>query len=137
MKKDRNCGMNPGMMQPASGAVPYAGVVAYGPNQGYGPMPVPGPAPMAPGMIAPGAMPYPGMVSPVMPGNNMNPNMGNVTITETPGITTNQAITAAEQMQAQINNLDRRVSRLESMIQDTKSATLSNNKYTDSNYHMM
>lgn len=139
MKKDRNCGMAPGMMPGNPGAVPYAGVMAYGPNQGFGQMAVPGPAPMAPGMMAggPGFMPAPGMVSPVMPGANMNPVMENVTVTGCPGAAGNQTTASLEQMQAQINNLDRRVSRLESMIQDTKSATLSNNKFTESNYHMM
>lgn len=138
MKKDRNCGMAPGMMPGNSGATPYAGVVAYGPNQGYGPMPIPAGAPMAPGMMpgCGGFMPAPGMVSPVMPGANMNPTMENVTVAGCSGTAGNQT-SSLEQMQAQINNLDRRVSRLESMIQDTKSTTFSSNKFTESNYHMM
>ncbi|MCI8445095.1 MAG: hypothetical protein HFG15_01520 [Bacilli bacterium] len=122
MKKDRNCGC-PGNM-----AMPYGG------------MPVMPGAPMPGGM--PGGMPVypmgPGMAYP-MP-NDMNtmptPSTGS-TMNSNSGITTNQAVTAVEQLQAQINNIDRRVSRLESMIQDTKSTSFSSNKYTDSNYHMM
>lgn len=131
MKKDRNCGC-PGNM-----AMPYGGmpVMPGAPMPGGMPggmtgAPIPGgmPAyPMGPGMAYPGpngmnAMPTTGT------GSTMNPNSG---------ISTNQAVTAVEQLQAQINNIDRRVSRLESMIQDTKSASFSSNKYTDSNYHMM
>lgn len=135
MKKDRNCGMSSGMMPGNPGAVPYGGVIAYGPNQGFGPMGIPAGAPMAPGMMAggPGFMPTPGMVAPVMPGANMNPTSES----GYSGSAINQATSTLEQMQAQINNLDRRVSRLESMIQDTKGATFSSNKFTESNYHMM
>lgn len=116
MKKDRNCG--------CPGAVGMQGAVPYG-------MGVP--------MMPNGAVPYPasGMMIPTQ-GMGVNvPGMNQGMNYDTDGITGNQAVTAVEQLQAQINNLDRRVSRLESQLQDTKSTSFNSNKYTDSNYHMM
>ena len=125
MKKDRNCGcsgMQGGMPQGYGVGVPMM------PN---GPMPY-----LAPGMV----IPTPGMQGgmPQGYGMGMQPNITNYNPVGTEVITENGAnVSAMDQLQAQINNLDRRVSRLESQLQDTKSSTFNSNKYTDSNYHMM
>lgn len=131
MKKDRNCA--------AGTPTPYpmpVGQMGY-PIQG-GPM-MAGPVPMG----QPGMYPMNPVPMGTMPMNTSmgNPNMTNITTTPScsgnDGINANQAVTAIEQLQAQINNLDRRVSRIESMMQDTKSGSFTSNKFTDSNYHMM
>lgn len=108
MKKDRNCG----------------------------PMPMPTPYPMMGGYPNPMGG-YPNMN--MMPNQNMpmNSTMPNITNATCNCGKNNNDNMQMEQMQAQINNLDRRVSRLESMLQDTKSISIGNNTYTDSNYHMM
>ncbi len=115
MKKDRNCGC--GGMQPG-----YGMGMPMMPN---GPMPY-----VAPGMVIP---------TPGVPGGmGMQPNITNYNPIGTEMITeTGVGASSIEQLQAQINNLDRRVSRLESQLQDTKSSAFNSNKYTDSNYHMM
>lgn len=123
MKKDRNC--NCGMQTPTPYPLP-AGQMGY-------------PVQMGSMMAGPMPMGQPGMYPINMEAMNVgitsnttnNPNSGNE------GISTNQAITAVEQLQSQINNLDRRVSRIESMLQDTKTNSFSSNKFTDSNYHIM
>lgn len=115
MKKDRNCGcsgMNPGMPM---------GTMGYGMGM---PMMQQGVPYVAPGMV----IPAPGM--PMQPGTSYN-----TTVTE--NMTSSNTPSSYEQLQTQINNLDRRVSRLESQLQDTKSTSFGSNTYTDSNYHMM
>lgn len=109
-------------------------------DRNYGPMPMPTPYPMMGGY--PGGMPnqmggYPNMN--MMPNQNMPMNQPTPAITNATCNCGNEAGEKMqwEQMQAQLNNLDRRVSRLENMLQDTKSISIGNNTYTDSNYHMM
>lgn len=105
-------------------------------DRNCGPMPVATPYPMMAGY--PGGMPnqmggYPMMGNPNMQMSGQTPNITNATCNcgkDMDGMN-------LEQIQAQINNLDRRVSRLENMLQDTKSISIGNNTYTDSNYHMM
>lgn len=128
MKKDRDCSCSAGATSPYPTFQPY-------------PMGMPGmqmmPVPAVPGMGMPGMQMMPGMtgVPTNYPSASSSATQSNANATS--GINTNQAVTAYEQLQAQVNNLDRRVSRLESMIQDTKTSQYSSNKYTDSNYHMM
>lgn len=113
MKKDRNCGMTGYPMYPN-----YPGMM---PNQGMGPMMMPNQAmnPMMPNQGMGPMMPNQGMGSPVVPNidiinNNQDDDFSSI--------------------QRQINNLDRRVSRLESMMDSGNSF---GNKYTDSNYHVL
>ncbi len=74
---------------------------------------------MAPGMI----VPTPGVpMQPNMNFDNMNNNSNNSTM---------------DQLQAQINNLDRRVTRLENQMQDKQTTYNTNNTYMDTNYQMM
>ena len=105
MKKERNCGM--------TGYPIYPNYPAMMPNQGMNPMMMPNPG------INPMMMPNQGMSSPVVP---------NIDI-----INNNQDDDLSS-MQRQINSLDRRVSRLESMMDSNNSF---GSKYTDSNYHVL
>lgn len=130
MKKDRNCGATP---MPT----PYPMMGGYGMQaqvmpMGYGNPPMPGFQ----------GMPMQGYQSIPMQGFQGIPNQSGSTlnvsnVNDGSGMYQNQMTSVFDQMQAQINNLDRRVSRLETMIQDTKSTSISGNKYTNSNYHMM
>lgn len=122
MKKDRNCGAIP-MPTPYPMMGGY-GMQAQGIPMGYGNTPMQG----FQGVPMQG---YQGMQNQGLSTLNVsNVNDGS-------GMYQNQMSSVFDQMQTQINNLDRRVSRLEAMIQDTKSASISGNKYTSSNYHMM
>ncbi len=93
-------------------------------------MPYPMPTPY-PGVPMQGAVPMPGMaMAPTMP--NQTP------VAPIPSQTTsNTMATMIDDMQLQINNLDRRVTRLEQMMSDTKGTSYSGMKYNDSKYHMM
>ena len=119
MKKDRNVG----------GASPYTMYPTY---QG-----MPGPLPM-PGAPVPG-MPMGGGCGCSM-GNNMGPMPMNPNMSQMPmgNNMQTQSPSNPNSMQEQINQLDRRVSRLEAALSDSKTAVYSNNRnYTDANYHMM
>lgn len=70
------------------------------------------------------AMPIPGPMPAPMP-------MGNVQ-----NYTTSCNNDEINRMKEQIQNLDRRVSRLESMV-NNKSTSFGSNTYTDANYHIM
>ncbi len=96
------------------------------------PYPMPAPYPGVPmqGIPAGGAMPMQGMnMAPGMSGQNPVAPMPNQTASNT-------IATMLDDMQMQINNLDRRVTRLETMMNDTK-GTYQGMKYNDSKYHMM
>ena len=111
MKKDRNCGCGGPTPYPVYPNYPGMGVMPVGNMQGFG-----------------GAMPYP-MPTPMpinQPGyNNQGMNNGN---------TQNERINRLEQ---QVQNLDRRVSRLESMSNNHTTNNFTANQYTDANYHVM
>lgn len=72
------------------------------------------------------AMPIPGPMPAPMP-------MGNMQNYTTTTYSNNDEI---NRMKEQIQNLDRRVSRLESMV-NNKSTSFGSNAYTDANYHIM
>lgn len=96
-----------------------------------GMMPMPGTLPVTGFPMAPGIPINQGMISPTM----MNASVSAFDTNN--GISTVQTVTTVEQLQAQLNNLDRRVTRLENMMNDTKNNSFSNNTYNDSNYPMM
>lgn len=109
MKKDRNCGMNP--------------YPVYQPYPQVGPM-------MNPGMMAPNMMP------PIMaPGNvQMTPQY---TMTSQDSVSSNTIEQQMAQMQRQINNLDARVSKLESSINTIGNTSFNSNQYSSGNYHIV
>ena len=122
MKKDRqsNIGMQPYPVYPN-----YPGMVG---------MPAMGPNPMMPGIPANGMMPgIPAGNMPMMPtvtpttgcgcsGNgNTNQNMGN----------------SQNQIERQLDMLDRRVSRLENAVLVDKGTPYINNKFTNDTFQMM
>lgn len=108
MKKDRNCGMNP--------------YPVYQPYPQVGPM-------MPPGMMAPNMMP------PVMaPGNvQMQPQYS----ISQDNVSSNTIEQQMAQMQRQINNLDARVSKLESSINTIGNSSFNSNQYSSGNYHIV
>lgn len=109
MKKDRNCGMNPYPV--------------------YQPYPQMGPGMMAPGMVAPN------MMSPMMaPGNvQMQPQY----ITSQDGVSSNTMEQQMTQIQRQINNLDARVSKLESSLNTINNSSFNSTQYSNGNYHIV
>lgn len=108
MKKDRNCGMNP--------------YPVYQPYPQVGPM-------MNPSMMAPN------MIPPVMaPGNvQMSPQYS----ISQDNVSSNTIEQQMAQMQRQINNLDARVSKLESSINTIGSSSFNSNQYSSGNYHIV
>lgn len=112
MKKDRNCG-----------ATPYPVYPAY-PGMGPGPV-MNGGMPMQGGMMMPYPQPMPAPM-PINQGCGCGGNNGGTSnLEETIG-----------RMQQQIQNLDRRVSRLENMA-NNKTTGFAANQYADANYHIM
>lgn len=114
MKKDRNCGMNP---YPVYQPYPQVGPGMVAPN-------------MMPGMVTPNMMP------PMMtPGNvQMTPQY---TITNQDGVSSNTIEQQMAQMQRQINNLDTRVSKLESSLNTISNSSFNANQYSSGNYHIV
>lgn len=113
MKKDRNVGMTS----------PYTMYPTY---QG-----MPGPLPGMPMMQ--------GMPMPMQNGCGCQMNQGmNMAQMQDMNFQSNNNQMPNSNIQDQINQLDRRVSRLEATLSDSKSMAYSNNtNYTDANYHMM
>jgi len=109
LKKERNCGCG-GNQTPYPVYPTYPGMM---PMQGMGMYPMAGQGmPMNQGMIS-GGMPN-NIVMPTSPSSNIN----------------NDYNTLANQ----VNNLERRVSRLESMMNSSNTMTP---KYSESNYYMV
>ena len=107
MKKERNCGGNAYPVYPAYNNMPIM-------NQGYNPMMTQGMTPMMGQNMMMQAMPN----NIMMPTSLNNTSMGNDYST----------------LATQVNSLERRVSRLESMIgSNTNMAP----KYNESNYYMV
>ena len=73
---------------------------------------------------------YPGMMPGAMPNPNMNysPNYGTGNYGTTDDIS---------RLKEQVQMLDRRVSRLENMLNDSKNMSYNNSKFSDTNYHIM
>ena len=114
MKKDRNCG-----------ATPYPVYPTY-PGMGPGPVMTSGAMPMQGGYMAPYPQPMPApMPIGQTSGYSYGGSNGNNNIQE-----------KMNRMEQQIQNLDRRVSRLENMV-NNKTTSFANNQYTDANYHVM
>lgn len=107
MKKDRNCGMSPYPV--------------------YQPYPA-----MGPGMVGPSMM-GPGMMQPIMaPGNvQMTPQYTQDTVSSN---TIEQQMT---QFQRQINNLEARVSKLESSVNTIGGSSFNSTQYSNGNYHIV
>lgn len=94
----------------------------YQPYQQVGPM-------MNPGMMAPSMMP------PVMaPGNIQMPPQYSISQDSVSSNTIEQQMA---QMQRQINNLDARVSKLESSINTIGNSSFNSNQYSSGNYHIV
>lgn len=110
MKKDRNCGMNPYPV--------------------YQPYPQVGPGMAAPGMMVPQMMP------PMMaPGNvQMTPQY---TVSNQDGVSSNTIEQQMTQMQRQINNLDSRLSKLESSLNTISNTSFNSAQYSNGNYHIV
>lgn len=114
MKKDRNCGMNP---YPVYQTYPQVG----------------------PGMMAPGMMPgvvAPNMMPPMMaPGNvQMTPQY---TVNNQDSVSSNTIEQQMTQMQRQINNLDARISKLESSLNTISNSSFNSTQYSNGNYHIV
>lgn len=122
MKKDRNCG----------GATPYPVYPTYPSvmpmmNQGMG-------------MMQPGMNPMMNQGMMPMTGQNMMSNQGigmpnNIVMPTVPSSNTMSGMNSDySTLSNQVNNLERRVSRLESMMNSSNNMTP---KYSESNYYMV